>query len=251
MSGHSKWSTIKRKKGANDAKRGAVFTRLAKELTIAAREGGGDPNANFSLRLKIDKARAENMPKDNIDRAIKRGTGELKDGAELEQILYEGYAGNGIALMIECITDNRNRTVAELRHALKMAGGSLGENGSVAWQFTRIAYFSFPADGHDVDDIFEMAVEAGADDVNFEDDVIEITGPMENFKSINDALEAKSIQPSEAEIQYQPTQETELDPEKTVSVLESLERVEELDDVQNVVSNLKITDEAMAMMSGD
>lgn len=249
MSGHSKWSTIKRKKGANDAKRGAIFTRLSKEISVAAREGGGDPESNFSLRLKIDKARAQNMPKDNIERAIKRGTGELKDAAVLEQITYEGYAAHGIALMIECISDNRNRTVANLRHGLKMAGGSLGENGSVAWQFERIAYFSFPAEGHDVDEMFEMAVEAGADDVIFDEETIEIIGPMENFKSINDALDVKKITPEEAEIKYQPNQESELDPEKTVSVLESLERIEELDDVQNIASNLKITEEALALIA--
>lgn len=250
MSGHSKWSTIKRKKGANDAKRGAIFTRLSKEITVAAREGGGDPDSNFSLRLKIDKARAQNMPKDNIERAIKRGTGELKDAEVLEQILYEGYAAHGIALMIECITDNRNRTVANLRHGLKMAGGSLGENGSVAWQFSQNAYFSFGADGHDEDKIFELAVEAGADDVNIDDEVIEIVGSMESFKSISDALASAKITPEEAEIRYQPNQESELDPEKTVAVLESLERIEELDDVQNIASNLKITEEALALLEG-
>src|SRR5512141_2230674 len=145
MSGHSKWSTIKRKKGAADARRGAAFTRLTREIVMAARDGGGDPNGNFRLRLAVDKARSENMPKDNIERAIRRGTGEDKDAAAFEQVTYEGYAPHGVAVMVECVTDNRNRTVAELRRALTKAGGSMGELGSVAWQFDRVAYFSFPA----------------------------------------------------------------------------------------------------------
>jgi YebC/PmpR family DNA-binding regulatory protein len=144
MSGHSKWSTIKRKKGAADAKRGAVFTRITREIVMAAREGGGDPTGNFRLRLAVDKARSENMPKDNIERAIRRGTGDDKDAATFEEVTYEGYASHGVALMIGR-DDNRNRTVAELRHALTQAGGSMGEVGSVAWQFERVAYFSFPS----------------------------------------------------------------------------------------------------------
>ena len=150
MSGHSKWSTIKRKKGAADAKRGAVFTRLTREIVMAARDGGSDLNGNFRLRLAVDKARSENMPKDNIERAIQRGTGEDKDAAAFEQITYEGYAPHGVAVMVECVTDNRNRTVAELRHALTKAGGNMGELGSVAWQFDRVAYFSFPVQRHEL-----------------------------------------------------------------------------------------------------
>ncbi|NIS79200.1 MAG: YebC/PmpR family DNA-binding transcriptional regulator, partial [Anaerolineales bacterium] len=144
MSGHSKWSTIKRKKAANDAKRGALFTRLAREITIAAREGGGDAEINFALRLAIDRAKANNMPKDNIERAVRRGTGEDKEGAELEQILYEGYAPHGIALLIDVVTDNRNRSVADIRHVLSRSGGNLADVGSVSWQFRRVAYFAFP-----------------------------------------------------------------------------------------------------------
>ena len=164
MSGHSKWSTIKRKKAANDAKRGNIFTRLAREIAIAAREGGGELDANFGLRLAVDRARAANMPKENIERAIHRGTGDDKDAAAFEQVMYEGYALHGVAMMIEVITDNRNRTVAEIRHLLSRAGGNMAEAGSVAWQFKHVAYFALPAAGVDSDKIFELAVEAGADE---------------------------------------------------------------------------------------
>ncbi|MEP0805661.1 MAG: YebC/PmpR family DNA-binding transcriptional regulator [Chloroflexota bacterium] len=247
MSGHSKWSTIKRKKGAADAKRGALFTRLAREITIAAREGG-DPDANFRLRLAVDKARSENMPKENIERAIKRGTGEDKDGAAFESITYEGYVGHGVAVMIEAVTDNRNRTVSDLRHALTKAGGNMGELGSVAWQFDRIAYFSFPSSAMSYDKAFELGIEAGANDVLEDDGTIEILAPVEAFKVIADALHKAGVQPDEAELRYTPKQEIELGPEETVSVLKALEAIEELDDVQNVYSNLKVTDEALAAL---
>jgi len=246
MSGHSKWSTIKRKKGVADARRGALFTRLAKEIAIAAREGGGDPDSNFTLRLAIERARSNNMPKDNIERAIKRGTGEDKDSATLEQLTYEGYAPHGVALVIECVTDNRNRAVADVRHTLSRYGGSLGEGGSVAWQFERVAYFAFPAQGQDTDEIFELAVEAGADDVTFDDEVIEIIGQVEVFKQISAHLGAAGIKPDESELRMVPKQEVELSPKDTVQVMEVIESIEELDDVQNVYSNLKITDEALA-----
>ncbi len=190
MSGHSKWSTIKHKKGANDARRSAMFTQLAKGIAIAAREGGGDPDMNIGLRLAIEKAKAANMPKDNIERAIKRGTGEDKDAAALERIVYEGYAPHGVALIIETITDNRNRTVASLRHVLTGSGGSLGETGSVAWQFTPRAYFSFPADGRTEDEAFELAIEAGAEDVVFDSEWIEIIGEGTSFKQISDQRSA-------------------------------------------------------------
>jgi YebC/PmpR family DNA-binding regulatory protein len=248
MSGHSKWSTIKRKKGAADAKRGQVFTRLARELSIAARQGGGDPNANTRLRIAIDKARAQNMPKDNIERAIQRGTGEGKEGGGLEEVIYEGYAPHGIALLVECVTDNRNRAVAEIRHVLTRYGGSMGETGSVSWQFNRVAYFGFPVARHDPDQIFELAVEAGADDVTFEDSYAEIIGPVDNFKEITDRLEAAKIDPEEAELRMVPTNEIELDPEQTVQVMRVIEHLEELDDVQYVYSNLRVTDEALAQL---
>src|SRR5512143_2195386 len=181
MSGHSKWSTIKRKKGAADAKRGAVFTRLTRELVMAAREGGSDPESNFRLRLAVDKARAENMPKDNIERAVRRGAGEDKDAAAFESIIYEGYAPHGVAVMIETVTDNRNRTVSELRHALTKAGGNMAELGSVAWQFERVCYFSFPARAMNFDQAFELGAEAGANDVLEDNGTIEIIGPVDAF----------------------------------------------------------------------
>jgi YebC/PmpR family DNA-binding regulatory protein len=246
MSGHSKWSTIKRKKGAADAKRGQLFTRLAREISIAARQGGGDPDTNFRLRLAVDRARANNMPKDNIERAIAKGTGEDKDGTvQIEEVMYEGYAPHGVAMLIECVTDNRNRAVAEIRHSLTRFGGSMGETGSVNWQFSRMAYFSFPLGSNDEDKIFELAVEAGADDVIFDDGFVEITGEVENFKAINDQLEAAQIQPDEAGLRYFPNNEIELSPSDTAQVLRVVETLEDLDDVQNVYSNLRITDEAL------
>jgi YebC/PmpR family DNA-binding regulatory protein len=245
MSGHSKWSTIKRKKGINDAKRGKIFTTLGKAITMTAREGGGDPEVNFSLRLAIDKARASNMPKDNIERAIKRGTGEDKDSVVLEQITYEVYAPHGVALIIDTVTDNRNRTVAELRHILTKSGGKLGESGSVAWQFTQKAYLAFPAEGRDEDEIFELAVEAGADDVLFSDDMIEIVGASDSFKEISDQLKTADIKAEEATLRMVPNQEMELDVEKTLQVMRVIEELEDLDDIQKVDSNLAITDAAL------
>ncbi len=248
MSGHSKWSTIKRKKGAADAKRGAIFTRLTRELVMAAREGGGDPESNFRLRLAWDKARAENMPKDNIERAIKRGTGEDKDAAAFEQIMYEGYAPHGVAVMVECVTDNRNRTVAELRHLLTHAGGSMGEVGSVAWQFDRVAYFSFPASAMNYDKALELGIEAGANDVLDDNGTIEIIAPVEAFKDITNRLHGAHVQPDDAGLRMIPKQELELSPEDSVQVMKALESIEELDDVHNVYSNLKVSDEALAAL---
>jgi YebC/PmpR family DNA-binding regulatory protein len=248
MSGHSKWSTIKRKKGAADAKRGQVFTRLAREITIAAREGGGDPDANFRLRLTVDRARASNMPKDNIERAIARGTGDSKEGSQLEEVYYEGYAPHGIALMINCVTDNRNRAVADIRHVLTRFGGSLGEGGSVGWQFTRLAYFSFPDKNHDHDELFEIAVEAGADDITFDDGEVEIIGPVEAFKEISDGLHEAGIQPEEAGLRMVPNNEIALRSDETLQVMRVIENLEELDDVQEVYSNLNISDEALAQL---
>ena len=219
MSGHSKWSTIKRKKGAADAKRGQLFTRLAKEIAIAAREGGGDIDVNFKLRLAVDRARKENMPKDNIDRAIKRGTGEDKSAGEIERITYEGYASNGIAVMIDCLTENRNRTVAEVRHVLSHGGGNMAEVGSVSWQFDHVAYFAIDAAGKDFDDIFEFAVEGGADDITSDDETIEIFAPVDAFKSLSDQLKAAGIESEEANLQYVPKQEITLDKERTLKVM--------------------------------
>ncbi|MCL4257280.1 MAG: YebC/PmpR family DNA-binding transcriptional regulator [Anaerolineales bacterium] len=249
MSGHSKWSTIKRKKAVTDAKRGAVFTRLAREITIAAREGGGSPETNFTLRLAIDKAKGENMPSDNIDRAIKRGTGEDKDGATLEQVTYEGFGPNGVAVIVEAVTDNRNRTVSELRHAFSRHGGTLGESGSVNWQFDRVAFFAFAAQGKSEEELFELVVEAGADDIWYEDGQVEVTGPVDAFKRIGDALRQASIAIDDAGLRMQAKQELEMSANESLQVLRFIESLEELDDVQATASNLKISDEALAQLS--
>ncbi len=251
MSGHSHWATIKRKKGAADAKKGKIFTRLAREIVIAAREGGGDPDMNVRLGLAIEKAKAANMPKDSIERAIKRGTGDDKEGETFEEILYEGYAQNGVALMIECVTENRNRTVAELRHVLSRSGGSMGDPGSVSWQFDRVTYFALPSDEHDFDTIFELAVEAGADDVRLDDELIEIIGSPSSFQLIADQLNKAGITPEESGIRFLPKQEINLDTEQTIKVMKTIENLEELDDVQNIYSNLAISEEAIAAMEGE
>jgi YebC/PmpR family DNA-binding regulatory protein len=249
MSGHSHWATIRRKKGAADAKRGQVFTRLSREITLAAREGGGDPDTNVSLQLAIERARANNMPKDSIERAIKRGTGESKEGVIIEEVVYEGYAPHGIAVLVSVVTDNRNRSVAELRHILNRYGGTMSEAGSVAWQFKRVAYFGFDQGEHNPDQIFELAVEAGADDVTFDDGWVEIIGPVESFKAISDNLKAAKITPEEAELRYIPNIETELSDDDTLQVYKVIEAIEDLDDVQSVYSTLAMSASAMAQIA--
>jgi YebC/PmpR family DNA-binding regulatory protein len=249
MSGHSKWKTIKRQKGVADARRGQAFTRLAREIAIAAREGGGNVDANFKLRLAVEKARAGAMPKENIERAIKRGTGEDKDGAVFESVMYEGYGPHGSALLIQTVTDNRNRTIAELRRWVTRAGGSMAEAGAVAWQFTRKAYITVPAEGNDPDKIFEMVVEAGADDLIPGDEEIEIYAPAENFHMVVQALEKGGVKITESELRMEPNQKMELDPDATVQVMKLIEQLEEMDDVQSVYTNLEITDAALAAMA--
>ena len=244
MSGHSKWSTIKRKKGATDARRGKVFTRLAKEISVAAR-AGGDPETNFRLRLAVTKAHEANMPKDNIQRAIKRGTGAEKGSVVLEQVTYEGYAQHGVALMIEVVTDNRNRAVAALRHVLTRAGGNLGESGSVAWQFEAKAYFAFAPEGRGEDMLFEIALEAGADDLIYSDELVEIFADVEFFKEVGDALEAIGVSPEEAMLRMEPVSLIELSLKQSRQVMKTIEALEELDDVQNVYTNLHVTAEAL------
>jgi YebC/PmpR family DNA-binding regulatory protein len=251
MSGHSKWATIKRKKGAADAKRGQIFTRLTREIVMAAREGGGDAESNFRLRLAIEKARGSNMPKDNIERALKRGTGESKEGEVFEEVFYEGYGPHGVAIMIQCVTENRNRTVAEVRHVISRAGGNLGEAGSVGWQFKRISYFSIPQEENNFDKIFELAVEGGADDVTQDEGSIEIIAPVEHFKTLSDRLRASNIQPDEAELRMIPTQAVDLGVEETLQVLRTIEAIEELDDVQNVFSTMNISQEALAALESE
>ncbi len=245
MSGHSKWSTIKHKKAATDARRGQMFTRLAREITIAAREGGGDPEANLRLRLAIDKARAANMPKDNIERAIKRGTGELK-GEVLEEILYEAYAPHGVALMIQVLTDNRNRSVAEVRRVLTRQGGTMAEAGAVAWQFERKGYIAISPDGGDPEAVFETAVEAGAEDVMISDDLIEVFAQPEDFQQVRQALERLGVRFETAELSLVPKNTLQLGEEETLKVMGVITALEDLDDVQQVYSNLDISDEVMA-----
>lgn len=245
MSGHSKWSTIKHKKAQTDARRGAVYTKLAREIQIAAREGGGDPDVNFGLRLAIDRAKEANMPSSNIDRALKRGTGEDKDAASMEKIHYEGYAPHGVAVIMNCITDNRNRTVADIRHLLTKHGGTMGQEGSVSWQFTRKSHFNIPCGDHTFDELFEIAIETGADDVIEEEEYFEIIGPVEIFKNLHDQLKEAEIVPETAGLSMDPNQEMELSLEETLQVMKVIDLLEELDDIQEVYSNLKITDEAL------
>ena len=246
MSGHSKWSTIKHKKGAADARRGQLFTRLAKEISIAAREGGGDPDFNNRLRLAIAKAKADNMPNDNIERAIKRGTGEL-EGGELVEIMYEAYAPHGVGMLIEVVTDNRNRAVADVRHVFNKFGGNLAENGAVSWQFSRKGYITITEEV-DQDDLFLIAADAGADDIYFDDEVTEIYTEIENFQAVQKALEDAGFTIDEARMVYEPNNTVELEPAQTLQVMGVIEKVEDLDDVQNVYSALEISDEAISAM---
>ncbi|MGC1377903.1 MAG: YebC/PmpR family DNA-binding transcriptional regulator [Anaerolineales bacterium] len=248
MSGHSHWATIRRKKGATDAKRGQAFTRLAREIVMAARTGGGDPSGNFRLALAIEKARAGNMPKDSIERAIKRGAGEDKDASAFEEFTLEGYGPQGSAIMVECVTDNRNRTVADMRHAFSKNGGNMAEAGAVGWQFERKCYFSFPASQLSYDKAFELGIEAGADDVQEDGDNVEIIGPVEVFKTIGNALRQAKVTPDDAGLRLIAKQDMELNVEQTLQVLRVVEAIEEMDDVQNVFHNLKISDEALAAL---
>jgi len=245
MSGHSKWSTIKHKKAATDAKRGKLFTRLGREITIAARQGGSDLDGNFALRLAVDRAKRANMPKDNIERAVKRGTGAAK-GDEFAEVVYEGYAPHGVALLVRVLTDNKNRAVAEIRRALTRQGGNLAEAGAVAWQFDRKGYLAIPADRADPDALFELAVDGGADDVEFGDDLIEVYAPVGNFHGVQQTLENAGVEVATAEISMVPTTEMQLEAKETLQVMKVIEALEELDDVQHVFSNLDISDEAMA-----
>ena len=248
MSGHSHWATIKRKKGAADAKRGAAFTRLAREIVMAARQGGGDADSNFRLVLAIEKARAGNMLKENIERAIKRGTGEAKEGNVFEELTLEGYGPHGSAIMVDCVTDNRNRTISELRHAFSKAGGNMAEAGAVGWQFDRKSYFSFPSSQMAYDKAFDLGVVAGADDVIDAGESIEIIGPADAFKTLSDALHQVHVTPEESGLRMIAKQELEIDTEGTLSVLRLIDVLEELDDVQEVFHNVKLTEEALAAL---
>jgi YebC/PmpR family DNA-binding regulatory protein len=245
MSGHSKWSTIKRKKAAEDAKRGKLFTKLGREIAIAAREGGGDPEVNFKLRLVIDKAKDANMPKDNIERAIRRGTGEEK-GAALEEIRYEGYGPHGVAMLVQVLTDNRNRAVSDVRRAFNRYGGSLGEIGCVAWLFESKGYITISPNDSDPDELALMAIDAGADDVAVASDLVEVFTMTSDFQKVKEDLENNGIALDSAEISMIPKSLAELGEKETMKAMILIDALEELDDVQQVYSNLNITDEMMA-----
>lgn len=239
MSGHSKWATIKRKKAAIDAKRGKIFTKLIKEITIAARHGGGDPNGNPRLRLAVDNAKAQNMPQDNIDRAIKKATGEL-EGVTYHELTYEGYGPAGVAVLVEVATDNKNRTVAEVRHLFSKNGGSLGESGSVAWMFDRKGIITLPAQGKTEDDIMNIILDAGADDLQTEEDFFEVSSSIESFESVRKALSEKNLEIENASLQWVAKNLVEVKGEDAEKVMKLIESLEDCDDVQNVFSNADI-----------
>jgi YebC/PmpR family DNA-binding regulatory protein len=244
MAGHSKWANIRHRKGARDKKRGKIFTKLIREITVAAKMGGGDPNANPRLRLAIDKARAESMPKDNIERAIKRGSGEL-GGDDYEEIRYEGYGPGGAAVMVECMTDNRNRTAADVRHAFAKYGGNLGSDGSVAYLFEQLGVISFPS-GLDEERVMEAAIEGGASDVLTNDDgSIEVLAEPGEFETVRDAITAAGLEPEDAEVTMRPSTTAELDEGQAGSMLKMLDMLEDLDDVQDVHTNADISDDIM------
>ncbi len=248
MAGHSKWKQIRRQKGVADVKRGALFTKLSREITIAAKQGGGDAEMNFRLRLAVDKARANNMPADNIDRAIKRATGG-GDAAELAEIVYEGYGPNGVAIMVEAATDNRNRTVAEVRSVFTRGGGSLGESGSVAWQFDSRGVISISAAGQEADDITLAAIDAGAEDVESGDESVDVYTTPGDLEAVRKALIAAGYDVTAAEISLVPKATVTLEGGDAEQVLKLLDRLEDLDDVQKVYSNADFSDEAVAAFS--
>jgi YebC/PmpR family DNA-binding regulatory protein len=245
MSGHSKWSTIKRKKGAEDAKRGKIFTRLARDITIAAREGGGSEDANPKLKLAITKARASNMPKENIERAIKKGTGEL-EGGQMDEVVYEAYGTDGIAFMIEVLTDNKNRSLAEIKRVLNRAGGSMASAGSVAWQFTQKGSITLGGSKPDFDEVFMVAAEAGADDVVDEGGTVTVYTPREKLRAVEQALTDAGYEVEEAMLYWEAQNESELPPDRAIVNMKLTEQLEELDDVQSVASNLLINDAVVA-----
>lgn len=248
MAGHSKWANIKHRKGAADAKRGKIFTRVAKELTIAARDGGGDPDSNPRLRLAMQQARSVNMPNDNIQRAIKRGTGEL-EGQKLEEIMLEGYGPGGIGILIECVTDNRNRTVADVRHALSRHNGSMADAGSVAWNFDRKTVVQVAQGEASEDDVLLAVIDAGAEDVRKEDETYDIYAPPENFESVRVALEENDFEVKDAKLAFVPNQSVGLAGSEATSALKLLDALDDLDDVQNLYSNVEIDDDELAKMA--
>ena len=248
MSGHSKWAQIKRQKGANDAKKGQLFTKLGREITVSARQGGPDPDGNPRLRLAIQRARENNMPLDTIERAVKRGAGGA-DAAALEEITYEGYGPAGAAILIEALTDNRNRSVAEIRNAFTRGGGNLGEAGCVAWLFDQRGVIAVETNGQDPDEVALMAIDAGADDVRVEDGNVEIYTTPAEVERVREALGSQSIKVISAETAMVPKSTLEADPKDALAVLKLMERLEDLDDVQRVYTNLEIRDDVLAQLS--
>lgn len=248
MAGHSKWANIKHRKGAQDAKRGKIFTKLIKEITIAARIGGGEMETNPRLRLAVDKAKQANMPKDNIDRAIKKGTGDL-DGVTYEEGFFEGYGPGGVAVMVEFMTDNRTRTVADVRHIFSKHGGNLGVNGSVSFLFERKGLISFSTD-NDFEAIFEAALEAGAEDVKDEGDSYEVLTAPENYMEVRDILAGNDLQWDNAEVTMIPQTMVQLDGKQAEQMLKLMDKLEDNDDVQNVYANFDISDDEINRIMG-
>jgi YebC/PmpR family DNA-binding regulatory protein len=249
MAGHSHWANIARKKALIDSKRGKLWSRLSKAIIVAAKTGGGDVDMNLKLRYAIDAAKAVSMPKDNIARAIKRGTGEL-DGGNLEEVLYEGYGAGGVAVLCEILTDNRNRTAGEIRKIFELTDGKLGATGCVSWMFDRKGLFLVPAESIDEDDLLELALEAGADDVKRVDDKFEITCDPSLFAQVSNALEQKNIPRDVSEITRIPQSTVELDAETARKVLALMDKLDDQDDVQSVSANFNIPQEAMAEIEG-
>ena len=251
MSGHNKWSSIKHRKGAVDAKRGKIFTKLIKEITVAARQGGGDADANPRLRTAIAAAKAVNMPKDNIERSIKRGTGEL-EGVSYEELVYEGYGPGGVAVMVDILTDNRNRTAAELRHIFSKGNGNLGESGCVSWMFDTRGLIVFEKANIDEEELFDLALEAGADDVEeiAEDGIIEVLTTPENFEAVKQAFDEKGWSYVSAEITKIPQNTVKLEGKEAEQMLRLMEKIEDSDDVQNVYANFDIDMELLERLQG-
>lgn len=245
MAGHSKWANIKHRKGKQDAKRGKIFTRIAKEITIAARDGGSEPDSNPRLRLAIQSARAVNMPSDNINRAIKKGTGEL-DGQSYEEITYEGYAPFGVAVVIETVTDNRVRTVAEVRAVFNKQGGNMGETNSVMWNFNRMGAFTINTNGKSEDELFETVIDAGAEDLEYDEESSRIICPMEAFNTVNTYLNENKFEITEGRLEYIASNTTPITSEDDArKIMKFIDAMEDLDDVQNVYANFDIPDEIM------
>jgi YebC/PmpR family DNA-binding regulatory protein len=247
MSGHSKWSTIKHKKGAADKKRAKIFTKLIKEITVAARMGGGDPAANPRLRHAIDSAKAQNMPKDNVDRAIKKGTGDM-DGVNYEEIIYEGYGPGGVAVMVECLTDNKNRTIADVRYIFNKAGGNVGTDGCVAWMFDKKGVISVTKENADEDTLMEVAIDAGAEDIKDEGDSFDVLTAPEDFDAVKDAIDGAQISYEVAEISMVPQNTTAVSGKEAEQMIKFMEALDDCDDIQNFYTNADIPDEAFDAM---